>query len=160
MAKKDELLQKLQEVLAAEAVGMDESYRSGAAFAARVPAGRLRETVRVCETTGYYLESITGLDFQDVTELVYHLNCYEPKSRLALRVRCEDGTPPPTVSDIFPSALWLEREVHEFFGIPFADHPDLRPLLLPEDADFYPLQKIFGKVHAHRERKEIYGGDG
>jgi NADH-quinone oxidoreductase subunit C len=157
MAKKDELLQKLRAMFSAEAVGVDQSFRAGVALAARVTAGRLRETARVCETTGYYLESITGLDFQDLNELVYHLNCYEPKSRLALRVWCEDGNPPPTVSDIFPSALWLEREVHEFFGIPFADHPDLRPLLLPEDADFYPLQKTFGKVHAHRERKEIYG---
>ena len=157
MARKDELLQKLQAMFSAEAVGVGDSYRSGTAFTARVPAGRLRETASVCETTGFYLESITGLDFQDVTELVYHLNCYEPKSRLALRVWCEDGAPLPTVSDIFPSALWLEREVHEFFGISFTDHPDLRPLLLPEDADYHPLQKSFGKVHAHRERKEVYG---
>lgn len=157
MAKKDELLQKLQAMFTAEAVGVAPSFRCGTAFTVRVPAGRLREVAGVCETTGFYLESITGLDFQDVTELVYHLNCYEPKSRLALRVLCEDAATPSTVSDIFPSALWLEREVHEFFGIAFSNHPDLRPLLLPEDADYHPLQKTFGKVHHHCERKEIYG---
>ncbi len=52
------------------------------------------------------------------------------------------------MSDIFPSALWLEREVHDFFGIAFGNHPDLRPLLLPEDADYHPLRKTFGKVYA------------
>ena len=157
MARKDELRQKLQAMFTDEAVGVDPSFRTGTAFTVRIPAGRLRDAAGVCETTGFYLESITGLDFQDVTELVYHLNCYEPNSRLALRVLCEAAATPPTVSDIFPSALWLEREVHEFFGISFTDHPDLRPLLLPEDADYHPLRKTFGKVHAHRERKEIYG---
>jgi NADH-quinone oxidoreductase subunit C len=157
MARKDELLQKLQATFPAEAIGTDESRRSGTAFTVRVPARRLRDAAGICEAMGFYLESITGLDFQDVTELVYHLNCYEPKSRLALRVLCEDAATPPTVSDIFPSALWLEREVHEFFGVAFTNHPDLRPLLLPEDASYHPLQKTFGKVHAHCERKEIYG---
>lgn len=156
MARKDELLQQLQAMFSAETVTTDPSYRSGTALAARVPVQRLRDAANLCQTTGFYLESITALDFLDAIELVYHLNCYEPKSRLALRVLCEPAAAPPTVSDIFPSAQWLEREVHEFFGIAFIQHPDLRPLLLPEDADYHPLRKSFGKVHAHRERNEIY----
>jgi NADH-quinone oxidoreductase subunit C len=157
MTKRDDIIQKLRDVLPEGALSRDEAYRSGVALAAQVPVEKLREAAGVCEATGFYLESITGLDFLDTAELVYHLNCYEPLSRIALRVLCAYEQPPPTLSDIFPSALWLEREVHDFFGIAFGNHPDLRPLLLPEDADYHPLRKTFGKVSAYRERKEIYG---
>lgn len=157
MGKKEELLQKLRALLPDEAVCADDQYRSGIAFSAMATAGGLRDAARVCEATGFYLETITCLDFRDAAELVYHFNCYEPKSRLALRVLIRTDEAPPTLSDIFPSALWLEREVREFFGITFNGHPDPRPLLLPEDADYHPLRKSFGKVYAYRERKEIYG---
>jgi NADH-quinone oxidoreductase subunit C len=157
MAKKDELLQKLRAMLPEEAVRSDEQYLAGTALSVQLPVAGLRDVAGACEATGYYLESITGLDFRDTAELVYHLNCYEPKSRLALRVLRGHEEPVPTLSDIFSSALWLEREVREFFGVSFTDHPDQRPLLLPEDADYHPLQKTFGKVHAYRERKEVYG---
>ena len=157
MAKKDEILQKLRAILSEQAICPDDRYRSGIAFSAQVPAAKLRDAASACESAGYYLESITGLDFRDTAELVYHLNCYEPMSRLALRVLRQPDEAPPTLSDIFPSAQWLEREVHEFFGVSFIGHPDPRPLLLPEDADYHPLRKTFGKVYAYRERKEIYG---
>ena len=157
MAKKDDIIRELRNILPEDAICVDEEYRSGIAITVRTPGEKLREVAAVFETTGFYLESITGLDFLDTAELVYHINCYGPKSRIALRVLCGHEQPVATVSDIFPSALWLEREVHDFFGMSFTGHPDLRPLLLPEDADYHPLQKTFGKVHAYRERKEIYG---
>jgi NADH-quinone oxidoreductase subunit C len=47
---------------------------------------------------------------------------------------------------VFPGANWHERETHDFFGIVFLGHPDLSPLLLPEDADFHPLRKDFPGV--------------
>jgi NADH-quinone oxidoreductase subunit C len=157
MTRRDDIGQKLRDLLSEGAIAIDKAYHSGVALAARVPLQKVREAAGVCEATGFYLESITALDFLDTAELVYHFNCYEAQSRIALRVLCGHGQTPPTVSDIFPSALWLEREVHDFFGISFDGHPDLRPLLLPEDADYHPLRKTFGKVSAYRERKEIYG---
>lgn len=157
MAKKEEILQKLRSILPEEAVRTDGHDRAGTVLSAHVSVAALREVAGACEAGGYYLESITGLDFKDTSELVYHLNCYEPQSRMALRVLRLHEESVPTLSDIFPSALWLEREVREFFGVSFTDHPDPRPLLLPEDADYHPLRKTFGKVHAYRERKEIYG---
>jgi len=157
VAKKDDVIQKLLAVVDEDAISVDMTYQSGVAVSVQVPANNLWDAARACDVMGFYLESITGLDFQDTAEMVYHLNCYEPKSRIVLRTLCEHSQSLPTISDIFPSALWLEREVHEFFGISFTDHPDLRPLLLPEDADYYPLRKSFGKTHAYHERKEIYG---
>jgi len=157
MAAREELIKKIQALLPQDAVCRDDSYKAGVVFAAQAPLGKLREAIKLCEGCGYYLESITALDFQDTFELVYHLNCYEPTSRISLRVLFGHDQSPPTVSDIFASALWQEREVCEFFGIRFTDHPDLRPLLLPEDADFTPLRKTFGAVHAYHKREEIYG---
>jgi NADH-quinone oxidoreductase subunit C len=69
---------------------------------------------------------------------------------------CGHDETPPTISTIFSSAAWLEREVHEFFGIQFIGNIDLRPLLLPEDTEINPLKKTFGIVAAYRKRDEIY----
>jgi NADH-quinone oxidoreductase subunit C len=47
----------------------------------------------------------------------------------------------PSISSIFSGAAWHERECFDFHGIIFINHPDLKPLLLPDDADFHPLRK-------------------
>ena len=109
-----------------------------------------------CNEAGLFLESITGLDFEDTAELVYHFNCYESRSRFSLRVLFGHDEKLPTLSGIFSTAVWQEREVREFFGFQFDGHPDHRNLLLPEDADYHPLRKTFGKVAAYRKREEIY----
>jgi NADH-quinone oxidoreductase subunit C len=119
--------------------------------------GKLHDVMAAFGEAGFFLETLTGLDFQDTQELVYYLNCYEARSRFAVRLLCGHDQSPPTVSDLFAGATWLEREVHEFYGIRFADSPDMRNLLLPEDADFHPLKKTFGNVHAYHRREEIYG---
>jgi NADH-quinone oxidoreductase subunit C len=157
MAKKDEIVQKLRTMLPEDAVSADQAYKAGVVFSVRVDLAKLRDAASAFNEAGFYLESITGLDFKDTVELVYHFNCYEPKSRIAVRVLCGHDQTPKTLVDIFASAEWQEREVRDFFGIRFADNPDMRPLLLPEDADYHPLQKTFGIVHAYHTREEIYG---
>ncbi|MBK8482665.1 MAG: NADH-quinone oxidoreductase subunit C [Proteobacteria bacterium] len=54
----------------------------------------------------------------------------------------------PSLSATYPAANWLEREVFDMFGLRFAGHPQLKRLLLPEDADFHPLLKDFGRIDA------------
>jgi NADH-quinone oxidoreductase subunit C len=154
---KNAIIQKLAATVGEESICADESFRTGVALAAQVPVDKLHAAVSACAETGYYLEAITALDFEDTAELVYHLNCYEPFARIALRVLCPHAGDIPSITDIFPAAQWHEREVHDFFGITFPGNDDLRALLLPEDADYHPLQKSFGKVNAYRNRKEIYG---
>jgi NADH-quinone oxidoreductase subunit C len=72
-------------------------------------------------------------------------------------VLCGHDQVPASICDIFRGAGWLEREVHDFFGISFSGNTDMRPLLLPEDADYHPLRKTFGKVSAYHKREEIHG---
>ena len=80
----------------------------------------------------------------DDLEAVYDFNHYEEFCRVVIRVRTPRNNPViPTISDIYQAAHWHERETHDFFGIKFAGHPYLVPLLLPEDADFHPLLKDF-----------------
>jgi len=74
--------------------------------------------------------------------LVYHLLSFDPPTRLRLKVGLTGDEPvAETITDLWPSANWYERETHEMFGIRFKGHPDLRRLLLPHDWEGYPLRK-------------------
>jgi NADH dehydrogenase I D subunit len=80
-------------------------------------------------------------DYPDYT-LVYHLLSFEPASRLRLKVGLPGKDPiAGTVTDLWPSANWYEREVFDLFGIRFEGHPNLRRLLMPPDWEGYPLRK-------------------
>ena len=135
----------------------DETGKTGALWSAAVTVSGIRDAAKAFETSGFFLEDIMALDFQDTFELVYRFNCYEPGSRAVVRVLFGHDQSPPSICDIFGGAGWLEREVHDFFGISFSGNPDMRPLLLPEDADYHPLRKDFGKVSAYHKREDIYG---
>jgi NADH-quinone oxidoreductase subunit B/C/D len=74
--------------------------------------------------------------------LVYHLLSFDPPGRLRLKVGLRGRDPVTrTITDLWPSANWYERETYEMFGIRFDGHPDLRRLILPHDWEGYPLRK-------------------
>jgi NADH-quinone oxidoreductase subunit C len=92
------------------------------------------------------LDTLTGVDWlaQGEMEVVYDFFHLLEFWRAAVRTRVPRERPElPTLSEVFPGANWHERETHEFFGIRFTGHPNLTPLLLPEDADFHPLRKDY-----------------
>lgn len=77
-------------------------------------------------------------------EVVYDFSHWDTLCRVVIRARIPRDNPEiPTISGVFSGANWHERETHDFFGIKFIGHPDLKPLLLPEDADYHPLLKDF-----------------
>ena len=82
---------------------------------------------------------------EDPMEVVYDYNITSGElCRVVIRCKVQRSNPEvPTISSISSGANWHERETHDFFGIKFTGHPDLSPLLLPEDADFHPLLKDF-----------------
>jgi len=76
--------------------------------------------------------------------LVYHLLALDPPTRLRLKVPLAGDTPQAaSVTPLWPSANWYEREVYDLFGIRFAGHPDLRRLILPHDWEGHPLRKSY-----------------
>jgi NADH-quinone oxidoreductase subunit C len=76
-------------------------------------------------------------------DVVYCLYSTRHRHRVRLKVRAADGQTVATVTDLWPGANWLEREVYDMFGVVFAGHPDLRRILMPEDWQGYPQRKDY-----------------
>ena len=116
-----------------------------------VPANRL---VGVCEFLAgepslrfTFLEDLTTVDrfpIEPRFELNYQLLSIEKVLRLRLRVKLAGADPSiQTVTGVWPTAIWHERETFDLFGIRFQGHPDLRRILMPEDWEGYPLRKDY-----------------
>ena len=112
-----------------------------------VPAERVTAAAQILDEAGFMLEAITGVDWlpEQQMEVVYDYTLVVTGDRVVVRTRVPRAAPElPTISSVHPGANWHERETHDFFGVQFTGHPDMSPLLLPEDADFHPLRKDFG----------------
>ncbi|MEI8312694.1 MAG: NADH-quinone oxidoreductase subunit C [Verrucomicrobiota bacterium] len=100
------------------------------------------------ESLGFdYLVDISSVDhFGDEPrfEIVYELYSMEHGAHLRLKIPVsEDACEAPTVTDIWPTANWHEREIYDMMGIRFTDHPDLRRILMWEGYPYHPLRKDF-----------------
>jgi NADH-quinone oxidoreductase subunit C len=109
----------------------------------------LREVAKFCRDEGSfdYLLDITSVDNfgeEPRFEIVYELYSMTlaVHLRVKLRVSEEEGEA-PTVSDIWPTANWHEREIYDMMGIKFKGHPDLRRILMWDGYPFFPLRKEF-----------------
>jgi NADH-quinone oxidoreductase subunit C len=99
------------------------------------------------------LSDVTAADYhprEPRFEVIYILACPgvsgfgDAPKRLRVKVRVPGTeTRLPTVSGVWPAANWAEREVHDFFGLDFQGHPDLRRILMPEDWEGYPMRKDY-----------------
>jgi NADH-quinone oxidoreductase subunit C len=74
-------------------------------------------------------------------EVVYNLYSIPANERVRLKVRLAESASVDSVTGVWPSANWLEREVYDLFGVGFNGHPDLRRLLLPLDWEGHPMRK-------------------
>jgi NADH-quinone oxidoreductase subunit C len=96
------------------------------------------------------LSTVTAVDRYPAEprfEVVYHLQSIERNERVRLKCRLGGGQPEiDSVTSVWRSADWYEREVFDLFGIRFAGHPDLRRILLPDDWEGYPLRKDYPKT--------------
>lgn len=94
----------------------------------------------------HQLIDIFGVDYPNRTprfEVIYHLLSMRKNRRIRVKVRVDEGIPVPSCVSVFEGAAWWEREVWDMYGIPFADHPDLRRLLTDYTFDGHPLRKDF-----------------
>lgn len=98
-----------------------------------------------------FLSSLTGVDYAEANRfgVVYHLASVPFKTQLTLKVSVEndrslDNLPAfPSVSAVYRTADWHEREAYDLLGIFFENHPDLRRILLPDDWEGFPLRKDY-----------------
>src|SRR5271157_2957469 len=76
-------------------------------------------------------------------DIVYHLYSFERNNRLRLRVQVGGGEKVPSVTGVWPTANWLEREIYDMFGVVYEGHPDLKRILLPDGWVGHPLRKDY-----------------
>src|SRR5258708_862475 len=110
--------------------------------------------VEVCETLKSdtekpfnYLSDLTCVHYPDNRdapfEVVYNLYSISKNERVRLKVATTSADGVESVTSVWPSADWPEREVYDLFGVVFRNHPDLRRILLPPDWEGHPLRKDY-----------------
>jgi len=143
LEKTSEISDKLKKYLGDNVVEM-KNPRERRIFL-RVKREAFRETLEylVNELGFKHLSTITGVDLGTEIELLYHMVLNDAVVlTVGFSVPKEKSTT-RTITDLVPSAVLYEREVHELLGVDFEGHPNLIPLVLPEGwpKDVYPLRK-------------------
>ncbi|WP_394678895.1 NADH-quinone oxidoreductase subunit C [uncultured Sphingobacterium sp.] len=110
------------------------------------------------DTEGLYfdfLSNLTAVDYQTYFAVVYHLNSLPYQHGLVLKVelpgnRSLNELPEiPSLTSVWRTADWHEREAFDLMGIYFEGHPDLRRILLPDDWEGYPLRKDYEEAEKY-----------
>jgi NADH-quinone oxidoreductase subunit C len=111
------------------------------------------------------LMEIAGVDYPTRAErfdVCYHLLSVTKNHRLRIRVTTDERLPVPSVTGVYPSAGWLEREVFDMYGVLFSGHPDLRRILTDYGFTGHPFRKDFpltGYVelrYSEEEKRVVY----
>ena len=111
------------------------------------------------------LIDITAVDYpenQKRFKIVYLLLSHELNQRIILSYYIDENQQIPSLTKIFPSSNWMEREIFDMYGIKFIDHPDLRRILTDYNFEGYPLRKDFPLTghtevrYSEDEKKVVY----
>lgn len=106
------------------------------------------------------LSNVTGVDngpTVQTVEVFYHLYSIPFNHSLALKVSLPRENPEvDSLTGLWKSANWLERETYDMLGIRFRNHPDLRRILMPNDWQGHPLRKDYQQQETYRDVKVAY----
>ncbi len=113
-----------------------------------IAAGEIRAAAATVQAAGYnFFEDLTAVDWFPASprfQLSYHILSHLYKERLRLRVLVESEDPAvESITLVWPSANFYEREVFDLFGIRFEGHPNLRRIMMPDDWKGHPLRKDY-----------------
>lgn len=118
--------------------------RTGFLSEAVIPESSIRDTAKKFLSHEFFLETLTAVDFAECFELAYCFNHWKECSRCVVKVVIPKSQETATsIHDIYAGANWLEREIHDMYGLKFTNHPNLKRLLLPENSRIHPLLKNF-----------------
>jgi NADH-quinone oxidoreductase subunit C len=106
--------------------------------------------VAVCEAAkaaGYnFFEDATAVDWYPTEprfQITYHLLSHTFKQRLRLIARISEGQTISSITSVWPSANYYEREVFDLFGVTFTNHPRLTRIMMPDNWEGHPLRKDY-----------------
>jgi NADH-quinone oxidoreductase subunit C len=151
-----EIIEVLSRALSVDATRFEAVESRDGMPTVYAPLDLLLEASRVLrdapELRFVFLADVTAVDYHPRDprfEVLYILVCPgvagyggTPR-RLRLKVRAAEGTHVPSVSSVWRSANWGEREVYDFFGLHFDGHPDMRRILMPDDWEGFPMRKDY-----------------
>ena len=100
------------------------------------------------QQAGYeFLEDVTAVDWypsEPRFQITYHILSMKRKQRVRLAVRLDsDSAAIDSITPVWPSANFYEREVFDLFGVHFGKHPNLKRIMMPEDWQGHPLRKDY-----------------
>lgn len=109
---------------------------------------QIRAACRTLQQAGYsFLEDVTCVDWYPLEprfQVTYHILSQKLKERVRLHVMVESVEPSvDSITSVWPSANFYEREVWDLFGVRFNGHPGLRRIMMPEDWEGHPLRKDY-----------------
>jgi NADH-quinone oxidoreductase subunit C len=113
-----------------------------------IAAEEVRGAAAAVQAAGYnFFEDLTAVDWFPSSprfQLSYHILSHTHKERIRLRVMLEEASPMvESITTVWPSANFYEREVFDLFGVRFAEHPNLRRIMMPDDWEGHPLRKDY-----------------
>ena len=104
-----------------------------------------------------FLTTLCGMHYPESNQLgvVYHLHSFIKNHRIRIKTTTDLDDPKiPTITSIWPSANWMERETYDFYGIIFEGHPNLKRILNMDEMTDFPLRKEFPLEDQTREDKD------
>jgi len=108
------------------------------------------------ELNFHFLTTLTGIQTPDEKHLgvIYHLHNMPKNFRIRVKTFFSMSTPEiPTVTDLWLTANWMERETYDFFGVKFKGHPNLKRILNVDEMDIFPLRKEYPLEDQSRDDK-------
>jgi NADH-quinone oxidoreductase subunit C len=146
-----EALQALSESLGGKlGNGIDKAVIAYGELTVTVPKNMIVEVLALLRDDPEYqfvsIIDISGADYpyrEERFDVVYHLLSPKKNLRIRVKVTTDENEPVPSVTGVYPGALWYEREVYDLYGVLFTGHPDLRRILTDYGFEGYPLRKDF-----------------
>ena len=106
-----------------------------------------------------YLLDVCGVDYlprEPRFEVVYHMQSISKRHRLRVKTRVQDGEKVDSVTSIWATADWTERETYDMFGIVFEGHPDLKRIYMADDWKGHPLRKDYPE-RGYKDQYQPFG---